>query len=192
MTERLLVDGMCGGIVVYCRMCGHDTLYAGDRDLEADDRLLDVATDEDRTIVTRDVNLAGRSERAILLESRDTDEQLRTLQGRGIDLSLPDEPRRCGRCNGPLERVSEAGTTDTPSYAPDSSDVPVWACRNCGQHFWKGSHWDRVRRTLEAVRSREPAGERGLEGDENDRAGDEIGPMGDQSDPADDERGSDQ
>ncbi len=179
---------MCGGIVAYCRMCGHDTLYAGDSnlDLEDDTRLLDVAAATDRTIVTRDVDLAARGERAILLESRDTHEQLRTLHDRGIDLTLPDEPRRCGRCNGPLERAPETGTgtetADTPSYAPNSSEVAVWVCRDCDQHFWKGSHWDRVRRTLEAVRRSEPTGGRDLEGDENslegthsDRKGDENG-----------------
>ncbi|WP_425499151.1 Mut7-C RNAse domain-containing protein [Natronosalvus rutilus] len=192
MTDRLLVDGMCGGIVAYCRMCGHDTLYAGDRDLEDDARLLDVAAAEDRTVVTRDVDLAGRSERAILLESRDTDEQLRTLHDRGVDLTLPDEPRRCGRCNGPIERVPETETTDTPPYAPDPNEVAVWACRDCGQHFWKGSHWDRVRRTLETVRSRESRDERGLEGNKNDHTGDEISPIGDQSEPAGDENRSDQ
>ncbi|MFC7215640.1 Mut7-C RNAse domain-containing protein [Saliphagus sp. GCM10025334] len=189
MSDRLLVDGMCGGIVAYCRMCGHDTVYAGDRDLEADDRLLDVAADEGRTIVTRDVDLAARGERAILLESRDTHGQLRTLHDHGIDLTLPDEPRRCGRCNGPLERVSEAETgtetVDTPPYAPDSSEVAVWACRDCGQHFWKGSHWDRVRRTLEAVRSERSSGERDSPGDENS-------PTGNQSDSAGDEHGIDQ
>jgi len=34
-------------------MCNHDTAYAGDRGLEADDALLAVARDEERTVVTR-------------------------------------------------------------------------------------------------------------------------------------------
>ncbi|WP_311136466.1 Mut7-C RNAse domain-containing protein [Natronosalvus halobius] len=174
-------------MVTYCRMCGHDTVYAGDCDLEAGDGLLDVAADEGRTIVTRDVDLAARSERAILLESRDTDEQLRTLHDRGLDLTLPDEPRRCGRCNGPLEHVSEAetGTADTPPYAPEPSEMAVWACRNCGQHFWKGSHWDSVRRRLGPVRSEKSSGER-------DSAGDENSPTEYQNDSAGNEYGSDQ
>lgn len=32
---QLLLDVMCGGLVAYLRMCNHDTVYAGDRGLEA-------------------------------------------------------------------------------------------------------------------------------------------------------------
>lgn len=51
---KLLLDVMCGGLTSYLRMCGHDTVYALDRGVEADDRLLAIAHEEDRTLVTRD------------------------------------------------------------------------------------------------------------------------------------------
>ncbi|QLK26435.1 Mut7-C RNAse domain-containing protein [Natrinema zhouii] len=146
---RLLVDVMCGGIVSSLRMCNHDTAYAGDRGLEADDSVLAVARDENRTVVTRDKRLAARADEAVLLESRDTEAQLEELAAAGVDLSLADEPAFCGRCNGPLESVDS--TASTPEYAPDAADVEVWICRDCGQHFWRGSHWDRVGKTLSRV-----------------------------------------
>lgn len=161
---RLLLDVMCGGLVAYLRMCGHDTVYAGDRGLEADDELLAVARDEDRTVVTRDVQLAGRAERSILLESRDVEDQLAELAAAGLDLSLEDEPIFCGRCNGPLESVES--TASTPVYAPDPAETAVWRCQDCGQHFWRGSHWDRVERTLSGLESTgETAGDRGERGE---------------------------
>ncbi|MFC4245546.1 Mut7-C RNAse domain-containing protein [Natribaculum luteum] len=159
---RFLVDLMCGGVVSYLRMCGHDTVYAGDRDLEgdeaepgsidprADDDVLAVARSEDRTVITRDVALANRADESILLESRDVEDQLAELSKAGVDLALEDEPTYCGRCNGNLERVEP--TASTPEYAPDPSETTVWQCRDCGQHFWKGSHWDRVGETLSRVR----------------------------------------
>ncbi|WIV66899.1 Mut7-C RNAse domain-containing protein [Natrialbaceae archaeon AArc-T1-2] len=153
---RLLVDLMCGGVVSYLRMCGHDTVYTGDRALEADDAIRDVAREEGRTIVTRDVDLATRAERSILLESRPVEGQLAELAAAGIDLELESEPTYCGACNGDLERV-ESGST--PEYAPDLAETAVWRCRDCGQHFWKGSHWDRVRETLERVHSSAGTGE---------------------------------
>lgn len=146
---RLLIDVMCGGVVSYLRMCGHDAVYAGDRDLEADDELLATATAEGRTILTRDVQLATRAGEAILLESRDVEAQLEEVVEAGVVLELTDEPEFCGACNGPLERVDPA--VRTPPYAPDPSDEQIWRCRDCGQHFWQGSHWDRVRETLGAV-----------------------------------------
>lgn len=150
---RTLLDVMCGGLVSYLRMCNHDTVYAGDRDLEADDALLTVAREEDRTLVTRDVQLASRTGDAILLESRGVEDQLAELAAAGVDLSLADEPQFCGRCNGRLEPLER--TASTPEYAPDPADTDVRTCRSCGQDFWRGSHWDRVAETLSGLEDRE-------------------------------------
>lgn len=147
---------MCGGLVSYLRMCNYDTVYAGDREVEADDELLAVSRNEERTLVTRDVELANRAacptdepRGAILLESLDVEEQLRELTTAGVDLTLPAEPAVCSRCNGSLERV--ALTESTPEYAPDAGERPLWRCRACRQHFWRGSHWDRVQETLSGL-----------------------------------------
>ncbi|MFB6281739.1 MAG: Mut7-C RNAse domain-containing protein [Haloferacaceae archaeon] len=144
---RLLLDAMLGSLATYLRMCGHDAAYALDRGIEADDRLLALARDEDRLLVTRDAALASRAgERALLVESRDVTDQLRDLRAAGLDLSLPDRPARCGTCNGPLAPVPTDGTT--PDYAPDPADTGCFRCRDCGQVFWRGSHWDDVRERL--------------------------------------------
>ncbi len=147
---KLLLDVMCGGVVSYLRMCNHDTVYAGDRGLEADDALLDVARAEDRTLITRDVQLASRADESILLESRDVEDQLAELAAAGVALTLAAEPAFCGRCNGRLEGVEPPAST--PEYAPDPAEVESWRCRRCGQYFWRGSHWDRVAKTLSAIR----------------------------------------
>ncbi len=150
---RFLVDGMCGGIVSYLRMCGYDTVYASDVGLEADDALVEATNADDRTLLTRDVELAGRlpDSRVVCLESTAVERQLRELVAAGISLELTAEPQRCGRCNG---RLTQCMATDsTPAYAPDPATVPVWRCPDCYQHFWRGSHWDRVATTLERVRS---------------------------------------
>ncbi|SDR12915.1 Mut7-C RNAse domain-containing protein [Natronobacterium texcoconense] len=149
---ELLLDVMCGGVVSYLRMCNHDTAYAGDRGLEEDDALLETAREEERTVVTRDVALANRAVEepgSILLESRNVEEQLSELATAGVSLELAAEPRFCGRCNGPLEAVDES--SDSPEYVPDTNAVDVRRCRSCGQYFWRGSHWDRVERTLSRV-----------------------------------------
>ena len=147
---QLLLDVMCGGLDSYLRMCAHDTVYAGDHGLEADDALLALARDEDRILITRDIALAARADDSIRLESRDVEEQLAELAAAGVDLTLADAPRFCGRCNGRLERIDSTATT--PEYAPDPGETVVWRCRDCDQHFWRGSHWDRVSRALSKIR----------------------------------------
>src|SRR6056297_565024 len=130
--DRLLLDVMLGKLARYLRMCGYDAAYALDRDEEADDRLLAMSRAEGRTLVTRDRGLANRTSDAVLLTARDVVDQLRELRDDGFRLELPERPARCGRCNGPVERVdSEAAT---PGYAPAPGETPVWRCIDCGQH----------------------------------------------------------
>jgi uncharacterized protein with PIN domain len=127
-------------------MCGYDAAYAGTRGVETDDDALAVAETEGRTLVTRDHALATRADPSLLLSSRDPVDQLRELAAAGYDLTLAETPSHCSACNGRLERVDR--TEPTPDYAPAPHEETVWRCRDCGQHFWKGSHWDDVAATL--------------------------------------------
>lgn len=154
-SDRLLLDTMCGKLTTYLRMCGYDAAYALDagngdsldsREAPDDDELLARADLEDRRIVTRDRQLAERAAEAVLLETRDVEDQLAESADAGFDLSLPDEPARCGNCNGRTVPVDR--TEPTPGYAPDPAETDVWRCVDCDQHFWKGSHWDDVAETL--------------------------------------------
>lgn len=145
--ERVLLDAMLGKLATYLRMCGHDAAYALDRGVEADDDLLSLARAEDRRLVTRDVQLAGRADNGLLIESREVLDQLRELSAAGVDVSLSARPARCGACNGPVERVSPADGS-VPEWVPDPEAVDVWRCVDCSQYFWKGSHWADVRERL--------------------------------------------
>lgn len=165
---RVLLDAMCGKLATYLRLCGYDAAYALDRGVEADDRLLSIATAEDRTLITRDRELAARADDAVLLTERDVLDQLREVAAAGYPVALADEPTRCGACNGRVERVSASDDVDPPEYVPDdvANDVgmspaaasepdadtrPAWRCRDCGRWFWKGSHWESVAERLDAV-----------------------------------------
>ena len=137
---------MLGRLVTYLRMCGYDAVYSPDEELESDDALHEFARAENRTLLTRDRELAARARDAVLLESRDIEDQLAELDAAGFELELPEEPRRCSNCNGRVEPV--APTETTPEYAPTAAETDIWRCEACGQHFWKGSHWDDVARRL--------------------------------------------
>lgn len=148
-TDRLLLDVMLGKLAVYLRVCGYDTAYAPDRNVEADDRLAATAEAENRRLLTRDVELAGRVGGSVLLEAREVTGQLSELRAAGVELEPDDEPSYCGRCNGRLDPVDPGG--DTPEYAPDPGETDCWRCRSCGQLFWRGSHYERMRGTIEEV-----------------------------------------
>ena len=153
MSDRLLLDSMLGTLATYLRMCGYDAAYVLDgidpADDPGDDAIVERVRASGRTILTRDRDLAARADDALLLRSREVDEQLSELDAAGYDLSLDDEPARCGSCNAPVDSV-DAGVS-LPAYAPDPARTDCWRCRECGQVFWKGSHWDDVRSTLDSV-----------------------------------------
>lgn len=138
----LLLDVMLGKLAVYLRLCGYDAAYAGDRGVEDDDRLLAMAAEEGRVLVSRDRSLVARSDAGLLLVERDVDDQLDELRAAGATLELADRPERCGRCNGVLEPVED--DVERPAYAPPPDEHACWRCVDCGQFFWRGSHWDRV------------------------------------------------
>jgi len=146
--RRLLLDAMLGTLATYLRICGHDAAYALDWGVEDDDELRAIAAAEGRTLLTRDRELGARAEDAVVLESTDVEGQLATLAAAGLDLSPSPSTGRCGRCNGRLDRSDER-----PDHAPD--EVTIYRCRDCGQGFWPGSHWEEMTATLAAARDGE-------------------------------------
>jgi hypothetical protein len=148
-SDRLLLDAMLGKLARYLRMCGYDAAYALDRGIEADDDLRGVAESEGRALLTRDRQLAARVPGSVRIDAKEIDDQLRELQAAGFELSLAGTPARCGRCNGPVDAIDER--EDVPDYAPDPDNTACYRCRDCGQVFWKGSHWDDVRERIERL-----------------------------------------
>ncbi len=148
-ADRLLLDTMLGKLATYLRMCGYDAAYTLDDGVEADDAILDWLDESDRLLLTRNRGLAARADSAVLLTEQMVDGQLRELADAGFELALAAEPHRCSICNSPVERVGP--DEPTPEYAPDPPAVAVWRCVDCGQHFWKGSHWDDVADTLDSL-----------------------------------------
>lgn len=141
-TDPVLLDDMLGKLAVYLRMCGYDAMYVGDGDAQTDDAIRRLADEAGRVLLTRDVALVNDVEAAVLLTEREPADQLDELRAAGFELGLPEEPRRCGRCNGALEAVPDGD--ERPDYAPPPDEFDCWRCVDCGQFFWKGSHWDRV------------------------------------------------
>ena len=147
MAHRFLVDVMVGKLATYLRMCGYDTEYVQEEGIEADDEIRQRAQSTGRRLLTRDRALAERTDGAVLLASREIEGQLTELHDHGIAIELPTQPRRCSVCNGRVDRIDP---DQRPDHAPDSVSH-VWQCESCDHHFWKGSHWERLRETIAAI-----------------------------------------
>ncbi len=160
---RWLADEMVGRLARYLRFLGYDVEYV--RGL-VDRKILERARDEDRLLLTRDVQLAQRAgPRAIRLRSPELEEQLREVWHAHPTLRRTVAFVRCSECNGPLQHADRS-TPTPPRGVPEriwGSTEEVYVCSRCGQAFWEGSHTREIRKTVERLFTSD-AGPRGNEG----------------------------
>jgi uncharacterized protein len=142
---RFVLDVMLGSLARWLRRLGYDTDYVNDRD---DPELARVARAEQRILLTRDRELAGRrGVRSLLIESTDLDNQLVQVVSA---YPLPDGERqqRCSLCNAVLV---------TPTHQEVQPEVPPYVyrhyrqfrrCPSCGRIYWQGTHWQNMQDRL--------------------------------------------
>lgn len=147
---RFVLDVHLGRLAGYLRMLGFDTLYRNDFD---DDELARISSEQHRILLTRDRGLLKRSivTHGYCLRTTNPRQQLAEVVSR-FDLARQAQPfRRCIRCNGLLEPVDKA--TVAPQLKPDTLAAfdEFHRCRECGQIYWAGSHYERMRQFINAT-----------------------------------------
>ncbi len=141
---------MLGRLARYLRFLGHDTLFACDLGLDGpgeDTRLLHLAADEHRILLTRDHELARRG--GVLVPDGDVLDQVAALVREGVVepvLSLD----RCSRCNTLLRPATENEAGTCPHAQRPEQGRLLW-CSTCRQLYWLGSHVDRLTERLDQV-----------------------------------------
>ena len=137
---KLLCDHMLGSLARWLRFMGYDTAYpepTSDRDL------IDMARREDRILLTRDKELAGRVRDAVGIRSDDLDEQIREVAA-VLPLRLIDPLSRCSLCNSVLLPVSRDAIEELVPVGVRSRHEEFWRCPSCQRVYWQGSHWDKM------------------------------------------------
>ena len=150
IEPRFLLDNHLGRLAAYLRMLGFDSLY---HNQYRDEELAEILRKDERILLTRDRRLLMR--KAVMFgycpRSLDSIEQLTEVIER-FDLLKRIAPfHRCLRCNHSLETVSKELVLDrleplTKLYFDDFQ-----ICPNCGQIYWKGSHYDRMERLIQRM-----------------------------------------
>ena len=145
---KFLVDGMLGSLARKLRVFGFDTLYlAGAQD----EKLLDLARRQHRIIVTADGQLSARSVRKGLscIPVRGNTDGVRlkeVLSGaERVGVSLTQGPSRCALCNGVLRKTAKGELRALPQGVVSRHRL-FYVCGDCGQVYWRGTHWKKLRR----------------------------------------------
>ena len=155
---RFVLDNHLGRLAAALRMVGLDTLYRNDYQ---DEELARLAADENRILVTRDRRLLMRRmvRYGYCPRSLNSQEQFLEVVKR-FDLYHGDTIQhimpfaRCLRCNGRLQPISKSEVLERLEPLTRLYYEDFHVCPACGQIYWKGSHYERMRARIEALENR--------------------------------------
>jgi uncharacterized protein with PIN domain len=149
---RFVLDTHLGRLAAYLRMLGYDCLY---QNHAHDAELAQLAHEEQRILLTRDLGLLKRSIVVYgafvreIIPSRQIVEVMRRF-------NLTPSPtvfQRCMRCNGLTVAVSKAEIEHLLEPKTRQYFDTFRRCAACGKIYWQGSHYARLQTLLErAVR----------------------------------------
>ncbi len=151
---KFIADGMLGKLTRWLRMLGHNVKYSNKLD---DAQLMAIAKKERRILLTRDLELyqqaTAKGIQAFYVDGQTEAENLAKIAQRfGISLDIDMAKSRCPKCNAqvkPIPKEKVAGKVEESTYTYYNE---FWECPKCGQIYWQGAHWTRIRKTLETAK----------------------------------------
>ncbi len=148
-SPKFIADCHLGKLAKYLRLMGFDTLFFSHIE---DNKLITIANEENRIILTRDRDLSQRKNaHTLLLKPTETKTQLKTL----IDCyDLKEHPAhfsRCIVCNTPLQVIEKEKIIDSlPEKVKKYFDYFEY-CPTCDRIYWQGDHYRNMVAFLEDV-----------------------------------------
>lgn len=143
-----ILDVHLGKLARWMRLLGFDAIYRNDfQDREIAER----AIRERRIILTQDRGILKRKcvTHGYWVRSRRANEQIVEVVKR-FDLSRGIKPfTRCLICNGRIIRVDKAAICHSLRPKTKQSFDVFYQCRGCGKIYWRGSHYDRMRKRVQ-------------------------------------------
>jgi uncharacterized protein with PIN domain len=134
-------------------MMGHDVKYSNST---GDSELLTIAKNEQRILLTRDFELyqhaVTKELDAFYVQGQTQEERLAELAARfGISLEIDMATSRCPKCNTQVKPVSKEEVASRVEKNTLEHYTDFWECPKCGQVYWQGAHWTKIRETLKTA-----------------------------------------
>ncbi len=140
IEPRFILDNHLGRLAAYLRMLGFDSLYRNDYQ---DEELAQVASQENRILLTRDRRLLMRSlvHYGYCVQSLDPHAQIVEIIRRYRLADRLKPFQRCLRCNHLLQPVDKGAILDRLEPLTRQYYNEFAICPACQQIYWKGSHF---------------------------------------------------
>ncbi|WP_295801214.1 Mut7-C RNAse domain-containing protein [uncultured Microbulbifer sp.] len=150
--SRFVLDCHLGRLARYLRMLGFDSLFYGEC---SDARLVEISVQEQRILLTRDLELLKRKALTHAYYVRTTRplNQVTEVVKR-LQLQNSFQPfSRCTVCNGQLAKVAkEEVWSEVPANSRHAFSEFA-RCTRCGRIYWKGSHFERMQRLVKKLKA---------------------------------------
>ena len=145
---------MLGKLTRWLRLLGHDIKYFNSLE---DTQLIKIAKEENRTLLTRDLELfqqaMTKDVNTFVVEGETEAEKLANLAKQfELNLKIDVNVSRCPKCNTKIRYVSKDLLIDRIPKGTFSNYDKFWECPSCGQTYWQGAHWKRIGNTLREAR----------------------------------------
>jgi uncharacterized protein len=150
-AHRFVADVHLGKLARRLRLAGLDTAYRNDVD---DATLAETAEREARILLTRDLGLLKRRSVSHGYFIRETGVHRQFVEVLRRFGPLDVRPfSRCLRCNAVLEDVPKAAVEALLQPRTRQHYDRFYKCLGCGRVYWRGSHWARLTRAIDAART---------------------------------------
>ena len=149
---KFIVDENLGKLAKWLRLAGYDTLFFTNIE---DAALVEYATREKRTLVTRDRNIARdwTIQDIIIVESDNPYKQLEEVTGK-LHLELTKNSfSRCVVCNTLLEPIDKKDVKErVPPFVYEIQKKFSY-CKTCDKVYWKGTHFTSLNKRLTNIQN---------------------------------------
>jgi len=153
-TPRFVLDVHLGKLASYLRLLGFDVLYSPAYN---DDELMSISLHEGRTLLSKDRRLVRHPSltHAYLVRANHSREQAGEVVTR-FDLFSSIHPFiRCLSCNTLLRTVEKEDVSDRLPPRVGKAFSEFFLCTSCDRVYWKGSHYEGMKRWIEDLRRQE-------------------------------------
>ena len=147
---RFILDVHLGRLARYLRLCGLDSSYRNDF---TDGDIISLSISDHRIILTRDRGILKNKKvtHGYWIRSQNPEDQLKEVISR-FDLTSSAKPfSRCLECNGIISKVSKDAIEGKLLPKTRKYFTEFRQCSGCGRIYWEGSHYDRMKKFVDAL-----------------------------------------
>ncbi|MBN1151540.1 twitching motility protein PilT [candidate division WOR-3 bacterium] len=149
---KFIADVHLGILSRRLRLLGFDCKYQNNFE---DSQIADIAQKESRTVLTRDVQLLMRKKvnYGYWIRNTKTEDQIIEVCDKFALFDQINPFSLCTECGGKLSPVEKKQIISEIPWGTSQRYNEFYVCSGCGKIYWKGSHFFRLQKIVEYIKS---------------------------------------